>query len=153
MNWKKKLTSLGDEITSLSGEYFKVNQSAEFTEFNKYKIKGVGTVFRLLSIAIDEFIKLLKQLSNTVEIRAETENKIKEITELIGDLCIFGNSNARESLNETYVKEHPVNRGLSESGKRGDKGSIGKDLSCTVTDLRDLLVRIEKISDALNYDS
>ena len=99
------------------------NLSSEFPSFITYKTDGVGNFIRVLSVLVSRLQLLIESQINTADIIAQKETKIKEIETSINDLCSFCNENYTES--------------------------IGKKLSNTVTELKNLLERIENISNSL----
>ena len=124
------------------------NLSSEFPSFITYKTDGVGNAIRVLSVYVSRLQFLIESRLNTPDVIAQKETKIKEIENSINDLCSFCNEYYK-SVSGNYVKNHPVQKISPEHSSQGGAVSIGKKLSSTVAELRNILGRIEQISESL----
>ena len=103
---------------------------------------------RVLAVYVSRLQFLIESRLNTPDVIAQKETKIKEIENSINDLCSFCNEYYK-SVSGNYVKNHPVQKISPEHSSQGGAVSIGKKLSSTVAELRNILGRIEQISESL----
>jgi hypothetical protein len=86
----KKLEKTEKDVSSLSQEYFDVCTSGEFTDFFNYKDVGIGSVFRMLSVKINELCISVQNQNNLADNYDQMEQKRIKIIDLIDELCLFG---------------------------------------------------------------